>query len=95
MRGMITKLLLQEKITDINAKLDELREEADERLKSFVDFNERIRSELQDYDLETDDPAEITRMNKIIDECYEDVRNAKDSLYVVNLDFRIKSERRK
>ena len=90
---MITKLLLQEKITDINAKLDELREEADERLGSFIDYNERIRLELQEYDLETDNPAEIARMNKIIDEYYEDVRGAKDSLYFVNLDLRRKSER--
>jgi hypothetical protein len=89
---MITKLLLREKVADIDIKLDELRQEAEARLESFTDYNKRIRLELQKYDLETDDPVEIVRMNKIIDECYEDIRGAKDSLHFVNLDLKRKSE---
>ncbi|MFZ2125891.1 MAG: hypothetical protein WAV04_00015 [Candidatus Microsaccharimonas sp.] len=89
---MITKLLLREKVADIDIKLDELRQEAEARLESFTDYNKRIRLELQKYDLETDDPVEIARMNKIIDECYEDIRGAKDSLHFVNLDLKRKSE---
>lgn len=92
-RRMITKLLLQEKVTDINVKLDELQQEAKVSLQSFKDYNERIRLELQHYDLETDDQAEITRINKILDECYEDLRDAKSSLYLVSMHVKRKNIR--
>lgn len=86
---MITKLLLQEKVTDINVKLDGLKDELQAGLESLAILAGKVRDGIKEFDLETTDQDEIARINDSIEMYYDDLRYARNSLSSATSAFRL------
>ncbi|RWZ78524.1 MAG: hypothetical protein EOT05_02105 [Candidatus Microsaccharimonas sossegonensis] len=85
---MITKLLLQEKAADINLKLDGLKDEIETHLASLTVFIEKVRAKVNSYDLDVTDQGKIAKINDRFEIYYNNLRHARDGLFLVGATFR-------
>lgn len=69
---MITKLLLQEKVSDINVKLDVFKSEIETNLTLLTVFIEKVKAKINDYDLEIIDKGDIGKINDRLETYYDD-----------------------